>query len=330
MRFIIKLFQFIVFLIIQIPLIPIVIIGSIPMLYKEMKVSKKLGVSFTAGQVMQPRWIMHYFRTRDDEASVKFVKELPIESHYGFLGFMGAAIIANRICGYKPSLASIPEPSTETLTTFINSRTMHFDRIMEKNVEQAEQVVIMGAGFDLRVLKYTKGKNVKVFELDQEKTQNMKIATMKKAGIEHDWVTYIPVDFNKESWVEKLIKNGFDRTKRTFFLWESVACYLEEDVAKDTLKKMADISGKGSIITQDFYSKVLLKGETSRAMKKSADLMKKMGEPWIFGIDMSEDARGNVESLLKESGLALKNLVLFGEKNKTKKPFYAIAEAERR
>ncbi len=45
---------------------------------------------------------------------------------------------------------------------------------------------------------------------------------------------------------------------------------------------------------------------------------------------MSEDARGNVEFLLKESGLALKNLVLFGEKNKTKKPFYSIAEAERR
>ncbi|GAH66035.1 unnamed protein product, partial [marine sediment metagenome] len=106
--YIIKLFQFIVFLIIQIPFIPLVIIGSIPMFYKEMKVSKKLGVSFTAGQAIQPRWIMHYFRTRDDEASVKFVKELPIESHYGFLGFMAAAIIANRICGYKPSLASVP------------------------------------------------------------------------------------------------------------------------------------------------------------------------------------------------------------------------------
>jgi O-methyltransferase involved in polyketide biosynthesis len=45
---------------------------------------------------------------------------------------------------------------------------------------------------------------VKVFELDQGKTQNLKIATMKKAGIEYDWVTYIPVDFKKESWVEKL------------------------------------------------------------------------------------------------------------------------------
>jgi len=152
---------------------------------------------------------------------------------------------------------------------------------------------------------------------------------MKKAGIEYDWVTYIPVDFNKESWVEKLTKNGFDISKRTFFLWESVASYLEEDVVKNTLKKMADISGKGSVIAQDFYSQAFLTGGTSYAMKKSINLMKKMGEPWIFGIDMSEDARGNIESLLKKSGLALKDLVLYGGKNKTSKPFYAIAEAEK-
>jgi hypothetical protein len=39
MRFIIKLFQFLVFLIIQIPLIPIAIIGIIPMLYNEMNIA---------------------------------------------------------------------------------------------------------------------------------------------------------------------------------------------------------------------------------------------------------------------------------------------------
>jgi hypothetical protein len=38
-RFIIKLFQFLVFLIIQIPLIPIAIIGIIPMLYNEMNIA---------------------------------------------------------------------------------------------------------------------------------------------------------------------------------------------------------------------------------------------------------------------------------------------------
>jgi len=167
-------------------------------MYKEMGVSKKPGVSFSVGQVVQIRWLMHYFRLRADEASVKFVKVFPCESHWGLLGVMGAVIIANRICGFKPAMASIPEPGTENLTSYANSRKMHFDRNMEKNVEQAEQVVIMGAGFDLKVLKYTEGKNVMVFKLDQEKTQNLKIATMKKAGIEYDWVTCIQVDFKNE------------------------------------------------------------------------------------------------------------------------------------
>jgi len=93
---------------------------------------------------------------------------------------------------------------------------------------------------------------------------------------------------------------------------------------------MADISGKGSTIVQDFYSKAFVKGETSYAIKKSINTMKKIGEPWIYGIDMSEDAGRNIESLLKESGLVLKDLILYGDKGKTNKPFYAIAEAEKR
>ena len=40
---------------------------------------------------------------------------------------------------------------------------------------------------------------------------------MKKADIDHDWITYIPVDFNNESWVKKLLASGFDKTKKTFF-----------------------------------------------------------------------------------------------------------------
>jgi len=325
----IKFLQFIVFLYLQILLIPFAIIGLIPMIYKEIKISKKLGVSFSAGQTIQLRWIMHYLRTRPDLPTVRFIRVFPCESHFGFLCLMSAAIIANRICGYKPKLGSIPEPGTETVFTWINSRITHFDQIMEKNVAQAEQVVIMGAGHDLRVLKYTAEKNVKVFELDQKKTQCLKIKTMKKADINFDWVTYISVDFREESWVEKLVRKDFDKTKKTFFLWESVNSYLEEDVVRDTLKKMADISAKGSIIALDFYSVAFLKGETSYTMKKTINLMKKMGEPWIFGIDMSEDVEKTIESLLKESGLALKNLILCGGKGKTKQPFYAIAEAEK-
>ena len=326
----IKLFQFIVLLILQISFIPFAVIGIMVTFYKEMRVSKKLEVSYTAGKALQPRWLLHYFKTRADGATVRFIKVFPIELHFGLMAFMGAAIISNRICGYKPTLVKIPESGKETWLSFLRSRVIHFDQIMKKNVDQVKQVVIMGAGYDLRVLQYTKGKNVKVFELDQEKTQNLKIATMKKAGIKHDWINYIPIDFREESWARKLMENGFKKNKKTFFLWESVSLYVEEDAVKDTLKMMAEISGKGSVIAQDFYSLAFVKGEFSFTLKKSVNLMKKRGEPWKFGIEMSKDARGNVESLMKESGLALKEFVLFGEKNKNNRPFYCIAEAEKR
>jgi len=326
----IKLFQFLIFLILQILFIPFALIGLLLALYKEMYVSKKLGVSFTAGQAIQIRWIMHYFGTRADKDTVEFIKHFPIESHIGFLGMFGAAIIANRICGYTLSMAKIPEPGKESLMTFLPTRTITFDRIVEKYSSQVDQIVNMGAGFDLRLLKYTKGKDVKIFELDQEKTQNLKLETMKKADLKHDWITYIPVDFREESWVEKLTQSGFDRAKKTYFHWEAVADYLEEDVVKDTLKKMSELCSQGSIIGQSFASKALVTGEGTYAMKRTKELMEKFGEPWLYGIDMSGDARASVESLLSEFGLVLTELTLLGHKRKTGKPFFAIAVCEKR
>jgi O-methyltransferase involved in polyketide biosynthesis len=58
---------------------------------------------------------------------------------------------------------------------------------------------------------------------------------LKKAGIKHDWITYIPVDYSNESWVDKLLEAGFDKTKKTLFLWQSVSVYLEADIVKETL-----------------------------------------------------------------------------------------------
>ena len=55
----IKFLQFIVFLILQILFIPRAIIVFILAVYKEMRGSKKLGVSFTAGQTIQGRWDLY-------------------------------------------------------------------------------------------------------------------------------------------------------------------------------------------------------------------------------------------------------------------------------
>lgn len=326
--FLIKFFQISLYIPIQIIFIPFAIIGLIVAIYKEMGKSKKLRVSFSAIKALQYRWFMHYFDTRPDPLSVAFTKKIPCESHFGMWSVMGALIISQRLFGFTTKLGKLVEPGEETADSTAGIRVLTFDKIMEKYVDEIEQIVLPGAGFDLISLHFTKGKDVKVFELDQANTLNVKVETMKKAGIAHDWITYIPVDYASESWVDKLLEAGFDKTKKTLFLWQSVSLYLEDDIVKDTLREIADLCVDGSIIAQDFYSKVFASGEYSKAAKKFLSIIEKMGEPSKFGIDMSNAPKAAVESFLKDCGLKMTEYIQFGKKLDIE-PFYCIVEAKK-
>jgi len=323
-----RILQIILYIPIQIIFIPFAIIGIIIAIYKEMGKSKKLGVSFSAIKALQYRWMMHYFDTRPDPLSVAFIKKFPCESHFGMWSIMGALIISVRLTGFPALLGKLVEPGEETGDSTAGIRVLMFDKIMEKYVDEMEQIVLPGAGFDLIALHFTKGKNVKVFELDQDNTLNIKVETLKKASIKHDWITYIPVDYANESWVDKLLEAGYDKTKKTLFLWQSVSLYLEADIVRETLKDMADLCVDGSVIAQDFYSKAFAEGEYSKEAKNFLRVIEKMGEPAKFGIDMSDDPKAAVESFLKECGLKMTEYIQFGEKLDIV-PFYCIVEAEK-
>ncbi|MQY56403.1 MAG: SAM-dependent methyltransferase [Dehalococcoidia bacterium] len=330
LRFIIKPFQFIVFLIIQLPLLPLTIFGYIFIVVKAMIYTKKHGVSATATNPLSSRWFLHIFGLRRDEATVKLISSLPFMSGAGLWLMMGPAFIANRICGYLPGLARLPEPEKASLMSLVGCRTGFFDKMMEKNINSMDQVVFMGAGFDTRAFKYCKGKNIKVFELDKESTQNCKIEALKKAGIDYEWITFVPIDFNQESWVDKLIDYGFDTSKKAFFLWEGVTPYLEEESVNQTLKAVAKSSAKGSVITFDLYSRSVVAGtgEGSFIMKYyGKPLLKMSGEIWKFGIDTTKNPKENVETLLKEAGLALGEFRLMGKTTEKEKPFGGLVEA---
>jgi len=90
--------------------------------------------------------------------------------------------------------------------------------------------------------------------------------------------------------------------------------YLEADIVKETIRKMADLCVDGSIIAQDFYSKAYSLGEYSRIAKRSQSLIERMGEPCKFGIDMSNDPKSAVESFLKECGVEMTEYIQFGKK----------------
>ena len=57
-------------------------------------------------------------------------------------------------------------------------------------------------------------------------------------------------------------------------------------------------------------------------------LIERMGEPWKFGVDMSNEPKIAIESFLKECGLKTIEINQFGEKLDIE-PFYSIVEAEK-
>jgi len=326
-RPVIMCFRIILYISIQILFIPIAVIGLVIGLYKEFGRSKKLGVSFSAGQVLQSRWFMHYFNTRPDPLTVAFTKKFPCESHFCLWSIMGALIISHRLFGFAAGLGTVAEPEEADLAATSGSRMITFDRIMKKYVDKVEQIVLPGAGLDLITLHFTNGKQVKVFELDQVNTLNVKVETLKKAGIEHDWIHYIPVDYERESWIFRLLEAGFDRRKKTLFLWQSVSLYLEADVVQEALQGMADLCMGGSVIVQDLYSESYISGEYSFLAKRNMKLIEAMGEPSKFGIDMSDNPKAAVESFLQNCGLRMTNYIQFGKKLDIE-PFYCIVESE--
>jgi methyltransferase (TIGR00027 family) len=325
-RALITLLRVLLYIPIQIAFIPIAIVGILVGIQKGIRRTRQMGVSFSAVRALHYRWFGHYLTTRPDPLSVAFMKEFPCESHFGLWSIVAPLLISRRLFRFAPNLGRLPEPGRETLASTPGRRLLIFDEIMERAIDEVEQIVLPGIGFDLIALRSTEGRGVRVFELDQVETLNVKIETLKRAGIRHDWITYIPVDYSRESWVDKLLEAGFDRTKKALFLWQSVSLFLEADVVKENLKQMAALCVDGSRVAQDFYSSDFAAGEIARTVKKTSGMMERMGEPWKFGIGMGEDPRGPVEAFLGECGLRVTELHEFGEKMEAK-PFYCIVES---
>jgi methyltransferase (TIGR00027 family) len=109
------------------------------------------------------------------------------------------------------------------------------------------------------------GWNHPVFEVDAGPTQRAKVAGLDKAGIDRSHVTFVELDFNRQSWLEGLEQHGFDPTVPTHMIWEGVTMYLEGEAILDTLRVVARLPA-GSTLAFDYFARQLIAdGERPRA-----------------------------------------------------------------
>jgi len=166
LRFLIKLFQIILYIPIQIIFIPFAIIGLIVAVYKEMLKSKKLGISFTSIQALQYRWLMHYFNTRPDPPSIAFTKKLPCESHFGLLSTFGALIISQRLFGFTTRFGKlIKYKESGRLVKTEKEWIIGDGSLKEINTPQIENMNGIARGSQSHLVRKTKGFAKKVRRL---------------------------------------------------------------------------------------------------------------------------------------------------------------------
>jgi methyltransferase (TIGR00027 family) len=315
----------IVYIIVQILFIPFAIIGFSLVFYKQMYVSKKLGVSSTAVEVINGRWAMDIFGIRKDTASVKLNQQLPNNSILGMWLFLFPLYLQYKISGKPKFYPSIAKPGEEGIAHIILNRTLYFDNLIEKAKDNVEQFVVMGAGFDTRCYSDLKNSNLKFFELDQAKTQQLKREYLEKAGIDTSHVNFVEVDFSAEHWYEKLEATGYDPNKKSLFLWEGVTLYLSESDVRNTLKEIKANTASGSILVADFYALMLVKGEMYPGMKSSIKMLKITDEEFGFGIDFSSDYENALKSFLESENTELGDSYFMGFNTK-KGTYMVVAE----
>ncbi len=197
-----KAVQIVFFVLLQIVFLPLLIAGFIMVGAKQIFGSKKLGVSGTAIDVLQTRWIYHVFGDREDPYTIVLAKHLPNMSHAGMWLAMLAMLVSKRVLGYAPGFAAVPEKGKERWFNFFYARHRFFDEVFEKNLDGMEQVVLMGAGVDTRSLMFCQKEHLSVFELDQTATLELKKETLKKAGVDTEFIPFVTVDLNHEAWHE--------------------------------------------------------------------------------------------------------------------------------
>ena len=84
-----------------------------------------------------------------------------------------------------------------------------------------KQYVILGAGMDTFAFREPEFlAKYRVFEVDHPLTQADKLERITHAGWTiPDNLTFVPMDFTKDSLAERLIAAGFDPSAKSFFSW---------------------------------------------------------------------------------------------------------------
>ncbi len=165
------------------------------------------------------------------------------------------------------------------------------------------QYVILGAGLDsfaYRTARTADGPD-RIFEVDHPGTQDWKREHLAAAGIgEPGRVSFVPVDFERDSLAGRLGQAGFDPARPALISWLGVTMYLTGAAISQTLAEIGGFAPGTQLIT-DYMLPPGLRDEAGATYAGLvAPAAAERGEPWLTFL-----APGDMTALLEGYGFGL-------------------------
>lgn len=154
----------------------------------------------------------------------------------------------------------------------------------------AEQVVILGAGFDSRAYRIPGMERVRVFEVDHPATQaDKRTRLVRLLGEIPSHVVFVAIDFRHQDLAKCLAAADYRVDASTCFLWEGVINYLTAEAVDATFRFIASHSPPGSRVAFTYTHVGILDGTADfEGARELALYVRRLDEPFTFGFAPEE------------------------------------------
>lgn len=148
-----------------------------------------------------------------------------------------------------------------------------------------KQYVVLGAGLDTFAYR-NPHPALRVFEVDHPATQAWKREQLHTAHISIPAsLTFVPIDFERQTLADGLIQSGFDLTAPAFFSWLGVTPYLTREACMATLTFIAKMPTGSGVVFDFAVDPALLNAGQRQSLEALSERVARYGEPFQLFFD---------------------------------------------